>query len=135
MFLSGWKGPDILPSQFWFLLKLVIVLIAIVWVRMSWPRLRIDQILELAWKGLFELTLINIVATAILVTIWPNPTMGEIWIMAGINWLVAIPSVIVVGKVLRRKNYRTIQPDGDSESYPVGTETLAPSLVNKVGEK
>lgn len=135
VFLSGWKGPDILPSQFWFLLKLVIVLISIVWVRMSWPRMRIDQVLELAWKGLFELTLINIVITAILVTIWPNPTMGEIWIMVGINWLVAVPSIVVVGKVLRGKDNRTIQPGGESESYPVGTETLAPSLVNKVGEK
>ena len=61
--------------------------------------------------------------------------MGEIWIMAGINWLVAIPSVIVVGKVLRRKDNKTIQAGRDNEPYPVGTETLAPSLVNKVGEK
>ena len=61
--------------------------------------------------------------------------MGEIWIMVGINWLVAVPSIVVVGKVLRGKDNRTIQPGAESESYPVGTETLAPSLVNKVGEK
>ena len=46
VFLAGWKGPELLPGEFWFAIKLGLVLFLIVWVRMSWPRMRIDQILQ-----------------------------------------------------------------------------------------
>ena len=73
LFLGGWRGWEPIPSQIWFAGKTVLVLLFIMWMRFSWPRLRVDQILALAWKGLFELTLINIFVTAILIAIWPDP--------------------------------------------------------------
>ena len=100
VFLGGGRGWDILPSQIWFLLKMLPILIFMVWTRASWPRLRIDQVLSLAWKGLIILAFINIVVSAILTFIWPDPTTTDLWKMAGINMLVLIASVWAVGSLL-----------------------------------
>ncbi len=123
VFLSGWRGWGFLPSEVWFFLKLALVLSAIVWVRATWPRLRIDQILTLAWKGLFELTLINLIATAVLVAIWPSPTTGELWIMAGVNWVVFFISILLIGRLLSPKPYLDESAQDTSVAlYPVATE-------------
>ena len=100
LFLSGWRGFDWLPSQAWFLMKLVGVLFVIIWLRATWPRLRIDQILAFAWKGLFELTLVNLIAMAILLAVWPEPTTRELWIIGAINWAVFLIAVYGVGRLL-----------------------------------
>ena len=76
------------------------VLLFMVWTRASWPRLRIDQVLSLAWKGLIILAFINIVASAILTFIWPDPSTTDLWKMAGINLAVMIASVYAVGALL-----------------------------------
>jgi len=107
LFLSGWRGFDWLPSQAWFLMKLVGVLFVIIWLRATWPRLRIDQILAFAWKGLFELTLVNLIAMAILLAIWPEPTTRELWIMGAINWAVFLIAVYGVGRLLGPRKRRT----------------------------
>ena len=129
VFLAGWKGPELLPGEFWFAIKLGLVLFLIVWVRMSWPRMRIDQILHLAWKGLFELTLINIIVTAIMIAIEPEPSVNQMWIMAGINWIICIISLVLVSKLLNRKN--KINTSESSKSYPVAVEKLNKSLIQK----
>ena len=100
VFLGGGRAWDFLPSQIWFLLKMLPVLIFMVWMRASWPRLRIDQVLSLAWKGLIILAFINIVGSAILTFIWPDPSTAELWKMAGINLIVMIASVYAVGGLL-----------------------------------
>ena len=129
VFLAGWRGWEPIPSQFWFAAKVSGVLFMIIWVRYSWPRLRIDQVLSFAWKGLFELTMINLVVTAILATamadIEPDGSTfstGELWLMALINWIVFFPSVYFVGKVLETKPYDETMPADPSEIYPVASE-------------
>ena len=119
LFLSGWKGWEPIPSHFWFMAKLILVLIVIIWFRMTLPRLRIDQVLKFAWKGLFELTMINIIVTGILIAIWPEPTTNRLWMMAAINWPVAIISVWGVSKLIGTSNYEDPHPDPDSPIYPV----------------
>ena len=124
LFLSGWKGWEPIPSHFWFMAKLILVLFVIIWFRMTLPRLRIDQVLKFAWKGLFELTLINIVVTAILIGIWPQPTTAQLWMMAAVNWPVAIISIWRVSRVLGTAKYEKASPDSDSPVYSVATESI-----------
>ena len=119
LFLGGWKGWEPIPSHFWFAAKLILVLFVVIWFRMTLPRLRIDQVLKLAWKGLFELTMINIIVTGILIAIWPEPTTNRLWMMAAINWPVAIISVWGVSKLIGTSNYEDPQPDPNSPIYPV----------------
>ena len=124
LFLSGWKGWEPIPSHFWFMAKLILVLFVIIWFRMTLPRLRIDQVLKFAWKGLFELTLINIVVTAILIGIWPQPTTAQLWMMAAVNWPVAIISIWLVSRLLGTAKYEKPSPDSDSPIYSVATESI-----------
>ena len=129
LFLGGWKGWEPIPSHFWFSAKLILVLFVIIWFRMTLPRLRIDQVLKFAWKGLFELTLINIVVTAILIGVWPQPTTAQLWMMAAVNWPVAIISIWLVSKLLGTTNYEKTSPDSDAPVYSVATESIPKSSV------
>jgi NADH-quinone oxidoreductase subunit H len=91
LFLSGWRGP-LLPDWLWFLVKVVIVFFVIVWVRTTVPRLRIDQLMALAWKFLFPLALINLLITAVEILVWPAVSL---WVFVPINIAVAIVLVVL----------------------------------------
>ncbi|HEX9531181.1 MAG TPA: complex I subunit 1 family protein [bacterium] len=58
-----------LPSIVWFLLKLFTLVFFLMWVRWTYPRLRLDQLLNLSWKVLLPLGLLNLLATALVLTL------------------------------------------------------------------
>lgn len=62
LFLGGWQGP-FLPSWIWFFIKTLALIFIMVWFRGTLPRLRIDQLMGLAWKFLLPLTIVNIAVT------------------------------------------------------------------------
>jgi NADH-quinone oxidoreductase subunit H len=72
MFLGGYNGPGsgpglfgVLISMFWFFSKLACMIALNIWIRGTWPRVRVDQLLTFAWKVLLPMSLINIVAAGI----------------------------------------------------------------------
>jgi len=70
LFLGGWLGPG--PAwmgPLWFLLKAVFVFLVVTWVRWSFVRIRVDQILAISWKLLLPLTLILLMITAFVVAV------------------------------------------------------------------
>lgn len=99
-YFSGWRGPSFIPSEIWFLAKWIGVIAIFIWFRATFPRLRIDQIMSLAWKGLFELSLINVLVLALMIAIWPDPTGMQLLLMTAINWIVFLASVYIFGKIL-----------------------------------
>ncbi len=99
LFLQGWEGA-FLPSHVWFLIKVGLFAFAATWVRATLPRLRIDQILALAWKVLFPLSLLNVLVLAVEVIVWPEPSVGELGIMAAINWAVAGAALFVATRTV-----------------------------------
>ena len=119
LFLGGPNGP-ILPGIFWLTIKVVGVLFVIIWIRATWPRFRIDQVLNLAWKGLFELTLVNIVVTSVTVIIWPEGDSNRILYIALANWIFAFPFLIIIFRLLRTKNY--VDYINIKSSYPIGSD-------------
>jgi NADH-quinone oxidoreductase subunit H len=70
LFLGGWRGPFAeqvpLLGVFYLLAKAFIIYYVIMWVRYSFPRLRIDQMLGFSWKFLTPLALVLLIVTAIL---------------------------------------------------------------------
>ncbi|MFQ6033416.1 MAG: NADH-quinone oxidoreductase subunit NuoH [Candidatus Bipolaricaulia bacterium] len=64
LYFGGWQGPW-LPGIVWFIIKSTALMFLIFWIWNSLPRLRIDQFLDINWKVLFPLSLINLLATAI----------------------------------------------------------------------
>ena len=96
LFLSGGKGP-LLPAALWFMIKVLLVFIALVWIRSTLPRLRIDQVMEFAWKFLFPLALANILITAIEIIVWESFP----WWLMFINIPVAIILIILWSSMFR----------------------------------
>jgi len=90
LFLGGWQGP-VLPPWLWLLIKVIAVFFAMVWTRSTFPRVRIDQLMALAWKFLLPLALINLFITGLEVLAWPDALP---WVMILVN--IAITAVLVV---------------------------------------
>jgi NADH-quinone oxidoreductase subunit H len=70
LFLGAWDGPG--PAWLgpvWFLLKALFLFLVITWVRWSFVRIRVDQILALSWKVLLPSTLVLLLGTAVVV-VW-----------------------------------------------------------------
>lgn len=85
LFLGGWQSPlpglDFIPSWVWFFAKLALVIFSFLWVRATFPRVRIDQLMRFAWLCMIPMALLTLPAAAI----WHYTGRG---LMA---WLVTIP--------------------------------------------
>lgn len=69
--IPGWDGfnhvMDYIPSFLWFFAKTCFCMFMAMWVRWSFPRLRIDQLLGLEWKILMPICLINLILMSVVV--------------------------------------------------------------------
>ena len=109
LFLGGWSGP-FLSGQLgalWFLSKVAFVVFLFIWIRATFPRLRVDQIMGFAWKFLLPLSLINLFATTLQVY-WLRDSAGELTrsdlaIMMVINIALAVAAISVFGGMIRER--------------------------------
>ena len=69
LFFGGWEGPW-LPGWMWFLIKVNVVIIVIMWIRWTLPRLRIDQVMSFAWKLLVPASLLAVALTGLAAVHW-----------------------------------------------------------------
>jgi NADH-quinone oxidoreductase subunit H len=79
VFLGGWMPlhvagldgfntvMDYIPGIVWFFGKTFFIVWVLMWIRWTFPRLRIDQILKLEWKYLMPLSLLNLVVMTVCV--------------------------------------------------------------------
>ena len=96
-FLSGWQGPLLAP-WLWFVIKVFAVFLCIVWIRGTLPRLRIDQVMAVAWKLLLPLALINLLIAGIQIVLWPEISL---WTLALINMPIMAVLILIWSKLLR----------------------------------
>jgi len=85
LFLGGWQGP-LLPGIVWFIGKVYVFLFIFLWVRATLPRVRVDQLMDFAWKWLIPATLLNIAVVATLALVFPSGYLIPIGIA---NWLLS----------------------------------------------
>jgi NADH-quinone oxidoreductase subunit H len=73
LFLGAWSGPWSHTSPWWgatwFLLKAMFVFLLVTWIRWSFVRIRVDQILAISWKLLLPASLVLLMATAMVVAL------------------------------------------------------------------
>ena len=70
LFLGGWLGPG--PAwlgPFWFLAKAILIFLVVTWVRWSFVRIRVDQILAISWKLLLPASIVLLLATGFVVAL------------------------------------------------------------------
>jgi NADH-quinone oxidoreductase subunit H len=82
LFLGGYQPPlHILGGQlsgipfsivslFWFMAKCWLLVVFIMWVRSTLPRVRMDQLMNLSWKALIPVGLLNLLVTGAYVALW-----------------------------------------------------------------
>ena len=107
-FMSGWDGPAAkYIGWLWFMIKIGIVVFLFIWVRATFPRLRIDQLMALAWKFLLPLSLTNLAVTTVEVYFFRNDlgmlSTNDLWVMSGINIAVTIVSIGLFGSLIQEK--------------------------------
>lgn len=102
LFLGGWRAPlpflDFIPSYLWFAAKLLVLLLGFIWLRATFPRVRIDQLMRFAWKFLVPLALINLGTAAFwsLSAGWSGP-------LQIVRWAVCLALVVVPFVVMGRR--------------------------------
>jgi NADH-quinone oxidoreductase subunit H len=69
LFLGGWHAPlpflTWVPSYLWFFAKLLAIVCFFIWLRGTLPRLRMDQLMNFAWKFMLPLSLANLLVAAV----------------------------------------------------------------------
>jgi NADH-quinone oxidoreductase subunit H len=80
---------------FWFFAKIGVLITCVFWVRASVPRVRVDQIMDLGWKVLIPITLVNVLFTGALLSFgWPRA------FLAALNWGLLV-GLLVLGATRR----------------------------------
>ena len=108
LFLGGWAGPwSEYLGWLWFLLKTGVVVFLFIWLRATYPRLRIDQIMAFSWKFLLPLSLINLLAVSLEVFFLRDAagrlTTADLGIMTAINLAVTVTSIVLFGNLIRSR--------------------------------
>jgi len=106
LFFGGWHGPfedliviggvAIVPFV-WFMVKTYILVFCLVWIRLSLPRLQVDQLMGFAWKILVPVGVLNIAGVAAAILWVPQWRVG----VAVFSWVVTIAFVGLFDPVLK----------------------------------
>jgi NADH-quinone oxidoreductase subunit H len=73
LFLGGFWGPGVAAypwlGPLYLFIKVVALLFVLVWIRATLPRFRYDRLMAFGWKILFPLALLNVMVTALVITL------------------------------------------------------------------
>ncbi|MGI8819882.1 MAG: NADH-quinone oxidoreductase subunit NuoH [Chthoniobacterales bacterium] len=90
LFLGGWQAPcaflQFVPSWIWFFGKLGVLLFVFIWIRGTLPRMRLDHVMNFAWKFMLPMTFACVLAAAV----WHYQARQ----VAGWLWSAAIVAVV-----------------------------------------
>jgi NADH-quinone oxidoreductase subunit H len=110
IFLGGWQGP-ILPSWAWFFIKAYTLYFILIWLRGTLPRLRVDQLMNFAWKTLVPLALTNLMVTALVAKLVPqNSLMGAAAFLAANVVIIVGIAVVKYPRWKREKREAVLVP-------------------------
>src|SRR6266436_8479045 len=112
MFLGGYNGPGSGPgflggliSMFWFVAKLGGMIVMTIWIRGTWPRVRLDQLMSFAWKVLLPMSIVNIVAVGMWHYITVRPIAWVVTTLWLVLWFVTL-SKLATSETIEKREYR-----------------------------
>jgi NADH-quinone oxidoreductase subunit H len=110
LFLGGYQGPfvDQLPilGLFYFTAKVFVVYLIIQWIKGTFPRIRVDQMMSFAWKILVPMVLALVLWQMLVMKLFGPMWMQNIAILAG-NIVVIIAVLSIMGKYFKSEAMRT----------------------------
>ncbi len=105
LFLGGWRGP--FAGQFpvlgplYFSLKTIAIVFLLMWIRGTWPRFRIDQMLAWAWKVLAPLGLFNLLWVAAIIKLTEIVWLQWLLVLIG-NITAILITLTLMGQAAKR---------------------------------
>jgi NADH-quinone oxidoreductase subunit H len=111
LFLGGWGAPlsvlSWVPSYLWFFAKLLAMIAMFIWIRGTLPRLRMDQLMNFAWKFMLPMALLNLITAGVWCFFSQRGVLR--WLVCGV--LVVVPYVLLSrslmqGLKLKKRVYR-----------------------------
>jgi NADH-quinone oxidoreductase subunit H len=110
LFLGGWLPPAsflaAVPSYIWFFGKLLALIGLFIWVRGTLPRLRMDQLMNFAWKFMLPMSLVNIVVAGFWRFMPPGPSRWLICAVLVLGPYVALGWTLLHHGPTRKRTYR-----------------------------
>jgi NADH-quinone oxidoreductase subunit H len=102
LFLGGWSAPfsflTWIPSYVWFFAKLVALICGFIWIRGTLPRLRMDQLMNLAWEFILPMALLNMLVAGV----WHfMPSALSRWSVC--TAIIAVPCIFLSLRLRRKK--------------------------------
>ena len=133
LFLGGWRGPYVqqvpILGVMYLFIKAFLVYFVIMWVRYSFPRLRIDQIMDFCWKFLTPLALVLLIVTAILdKALTGTNASTRLFAHLGANIIIALATVQILRTYARRERRRV------GEDRPTAAPQMA-GVKESVGQE
>ena len=121
LFFGGYREIWFLKDTFlsvdraWFLgpiyllLKVIVLLFGMIWIRATWPRIRYDRLMSFGWKVLLPLSFVTafITATGILLTLELNSQL-YLYAIPVLSIISALIAVVFIYRDLRRKSHGRI---------------------------
>jgi NADH-quinone oxidoreductase subunit H len=105
LFLGAWRGPGagIVPAlgPIYFFAKAIAVVFLLMWIRGTWPRFRIDQMLAFAWKVLVPASLATLLWVAVVLKL-PLPLAAQYVLMLAGSLGVLAVVLALLGRAARR---------------------------------
>jgi len=110
LFLGGWQAPfswlTWIPSYIWFFTKLLVLIGGFIWVRGTLPRLRMDQLMNFAWKFMLPMALINLLAAGLWQLMPSGFARWPVCILLVFGTFVGLGRALMRHQNLGRRTYR-----------------------------
>ena len=90
---------DYIPGIVWFLAKAFLVVWLLMWVKWTFPRLRVDQILTLEWKYLMPVALFNLVLMTACVAFGIT---GHMFTGIAVAVIICLLAVVVISRAVKK---------------------------------
>src|SRR6266478_1945311 len=110
LFLGGWRAPlpflTWIPSYVWFFTKLFGLIALFIWVRGTLPRLRMDQLMNFAWKFMLPMALVNLLAAGLWRFLEPGVARWLICSLIVLGPYVMLGRALLQGQQIGKRIYR-----------------------------
>jgi NADH-quinone oxidoreductase subunit H len=110
LFLGGWHAPlpflQFFPSWGWFFAKLLVLIAVFIWIRGTLPRLRMDQLMNFAWKFMLPMALADIVTAGIWHFMPPGLSRWITCSLLIIGPYLLLGRALLEGRKLEKRTYR-----------------------------
>jgi len=127
LFLGGWQGPWAIQYPFlgliYFLIKTSLVYFVVIWIRGSFPRIRIDQMNSFNWKFITPVALLSLITTSVAEKVAVELSWNRLLVHLSANALIVLITLVVLGVYARsaRKRSERMQPaETRGETLPSG---------------